>query len=342
MTGHVQCTAAQIAAGLPLLGGAADGRTAGYYEGCVEGLRNHEPGRSRTDPQYPKVTKPEGGCQISFVIPIPSTTVVSTLFPAPENIPFGVYQLGPLALVAVPGEFTTVLGTRIRDAVNANIAPTPIGILIVGLANEYLSYFATPEEYEAQHYEGASTLYGKWSGAVAIDELTLLAKELKQGAPRPTSTRNYSYFPGFTFHFGALARAEDFRGSLLNDLSNILLDQTTGLPLGTKAPHFCWKEPAANYQLPIGIPVVAVQTRETDGRWHSLVIDGIPEDDHGTNIVFGIEHVEERVATACVFWMPPSQNLRGTFRFHVMTADGSPVDSLPIALPDSVLPATPE
>jgi hypothetical protein len=41
--------------------------------------------------------------------------------------------------------------------------------VISGLANEYTSYFTTPQEYDAQHYEGAATIYGRAS-AVAIQE----------------------------------------------------------------------------------------------------------------------------------------------------------------------------
>ena len=159
------------------------------------------------------------------------------------------YQLGPLAVVAVPGEFTTVMGKRIRDVVKDNMTPVPTDVLIMGLANEYLSYFTSPEEYDAQHYEGASTLYGKWSGAVALDELTLLAKALRQGAPAPLPSQDYLYRPGFAVHFAALASADAFRRALVDDLTNILLDQTTGLPLGSQTPSFCWKEPALNYRL---------------------------------------------------------------------------------------------
>jgi len=44
-------------------------------------------------------------------------------------------------------------------------------VVIVGLANEYFSYTTTPEEYEKQQYEGASTLAGPQEGPALIDML---------------------------------------------------------------------------------------------------------------------------------------------------------------------------
>ena len=35
--------------------------------------------------------------------------------------------------------------------------------VVVGLANNYMGYLTTPEEYEMQHYEGGHTVYGVWT-----------------------------------------------------------------------------------------------------------------------------------------------------------------------------------
>jgi hypothetical protein len=58
-----------------------------------------------------------------------------------------------------------VTGTRIRDRLTLFLeqkrTPETIdGVIMVGLANNYLQYAATSDEYDLQHYEGASTLYG--------------------------------------------------------------------------------------------------------------------------------------------------------------------------------------
>ena len=52
------------------------------------------------------------------------------------------------------------MGQRLKRAVLQAAQHTRQSIThvaIVGLANQYISYFTTPEEYALQHYEGAST-----------------------------------------------------------------------------------------------------------------------------------------------------------------------------------------
>jgi neutral ceramidase len=64
--------------------------------------------------------------------------------------------------------------------------------VIAGLANEYADYFTTPEEYDAQHYEGGATIYGRASSVALQEALDALAGTLAKGraAPKP-----YAYDP---------------------------------------------------------------------------------------------------------------------------------------------------
>ena len=59
-----------------------------------------------------------------------------------------------------------------------------------GYANEYASYFTTPEEYGAQHYEGGTTVYGPASGPFLTTSLADLAGRLARGRPAPAPTRS--------------------------------------------------------------------------------------------------------------------------------------------------------
>ena len=43
--------------------------------------------------------------------------------------------------------------------------------VVVGLANNYMGYLTTPEEYEMQHYEGGHTVYGMWTSLLAQDSV---------------------------------------------------------------------------------------------------------------------------------------------------------------------------
>ncbi|MEA2479560.1 MAG: neutral ceramidase, partial [Thermoleophilaceae bacterium] len=111
----------------------------------------------------------------------------------PRAVPLTAFQLGPHVLVSIPGEMTAEMGRRVRSAVFAVAKPGGItGVTISGLANEYLSYFTTPEEYDRQHYEGGSTLYGRVSSNLLEFSLVDLTKALVEGRDAPTA---YPYDP---------------------------------------------------------------------------------------------------------------------------------------------------
>ena len=103
----------------------------------------------------------------------------------PDAVQFTVVRVGSLVLAAVPVEATTVVGMRWRDALvaGATRAGWPATrAAIIGLANGYLQYVPTAEEYALQHYEGASALYGPASDKVFGDALRALAEQLPVSA----------------------------------------------------------------------------------------------------------------------------------------------------------------
>ena len=54
-------------------------------------------------------------------------------------------------------------------------------VILSGLTNGYSSYTATPEEYDACHYEGSFTLFGRRQGALYRDVAVAVAKALVDG-----------------------------------------------------------------------------------------------------------------------------------------------------------------
>ena len=82
----------------------------------------------------------------------------------PSMAPLSLVRIGRGLIAAAPFELTTVTGTRIRDRLELFLRQKHNdaidGVIMVGLANNYLQYAATADEYNLQHYEGASTLYG--------------------------------------------------------------------------------------------------------------------------------------------------------------------------------------
>lgn len=102
----------------------------------------------------------------------------------PTESQFMVVQIGDLVAAAVPLELTTEVGFRIRDAMLRASSENGLGVratAVVGLANGYMQYVATREEYQAQHYEGGSTLYGPGFAEFLQGEIVELTEELSHG-----------------------------------------------------------------------------------------------------------------------------------------------------------------
>ncbi|WP_280201545.1 neutral/alkaline non-lysosomal ceramidase N-terminal domain-containing protein, partial [Nocardia cyriacigeorgica] len=113
----------------------------------------------------------------------------------PNVVPIQLVRIGELYLAAAGGEFTIVSGLRVRRAVADALGVDVEQVLMQGYANAYHEYVTTPEEYDAQHYEGASTLYGRYTLCAYQQEFTRLAtafaarQQIARGpAPRDVST----------------------------------------------------------------------------------------------------------------------------------------------------------
>ena len=108
----------------------------------------------------------------------------------PPVVPAMVMRLGNLAIVPTPFEITTISGDRLRATVLGRLAGTGVDrAVIAGLSNGYASYVTTREEYKAQHYEGASTLFGPWTLAAWQQNFASVAEALRDNTiPADTAT----------------------------------------------------------------------------------------------------------------------------------------------------------
>ncbi|MEV5538150.1 neutral/alkaline ceramidase [Saccharopolyspora shandongensis] len=125
----------------------------------------------------------------------------------PEVLPLQLIRIGQLHLVAGPAEYTIVAGLRIRRAVADELGVPLENVLMQGYANAYSQYVTTPEEYDAQQYEGASTLFGRYTLPAYQQEFTRLAAAMRSGKPVP---------PGPT--------PRDLRGKLINFQPGVVFD----------------------------------------------------------------------------------------------------------------------
>ncbi|XP_062859534.1 neutral ceramidase [Trichomycterus rosablanca] len=103
----------------------------------------------------------------------------------PEIVDVQIITIGSVALVAMPGEVTTMAGRRIREAVRQELevdgAFSSPDVVITGLCNTYTHYTTTYEEYQVQRYEGASTIYGPHTLSAYVQNFRGLAKAIAQG-----------------------------------------------------------------------------------------------------------------------------------------------------------------
>ena len=124
------------------------------------------------------------------------------LFPATvAPLPLQIITLGNLAIVGLPWEVTTSSARRLRALVLDSLGGNRIDtVIIAGLSNDFAQYMTTREEYSAQQYEGASTLFGPWQLAAAMQELRKLALSLRDGTATPEGSPAPQTMPGLFRH----------------------------------------------------------------------------------------------------------------------------------------------
>ncbi|MFB6895601.1 neutral/alkaline ceramidase [Streptomyces hydrogenans] len=117
----------------------------------------------------------------------PKTSVLPSglLQATPDVLPLQLLKIGQLYLIGGPAEYTIVAGLRIRRAVAEELGVPLENVLMQGYTNGYSQYVTTPEEYEGQQYEGASTLFGKYTTPAYQQEFAKLASALRRGVALP-------------------------------------------------------------------------------------------------------------------------------------------------------------
>uniref|UniRef100_A0A7N6BB39 Neutral ceramidase n=1 Tax=Anabas testudineus TaxID=64144 RepID=A0A7N6BB39_ANATE len=102
----------------------------------------------------------------------------------PQIVDVQIITIGSVAVVAVPGEMTTMSGRRLREAVQQELESEgtfrDTEVVIAGLSNVYTHYITTYEEYQVQRYEGASTIYGPHTLSAYLQKFRGLAKAIAQ------------------------------------------------------------------------------------------------------------------------------------------------------------------
>jgi len=143
----------------------------------------------------------------------------------PTQVDTQIIKIGQMFLLAVPGEFTTMAGRRLRETVQTVVESMgePVVPVVAGLSNTYTHYITTFEEYQKQRYEAASTIYGPHSLRAYQQQFTKLAEAMLKGEELPGGTP-----------------PEDLMDSQLSFIPGILFDNSPGgIPFGSciQQPH---------------------------------------------------------------------------------------------------------
>lgn len=308
-------------------------RDAGWREGLTEDDPEHQV-EGHGPKKYPF---PDELLHRHVALPLPF--LLDKFGGVPEEVPLGVYRIGKLTLATLPGEFTTMLGRRLARSV-AGAAGSGERTLLVGLANEYLSYFTTEAEYETQQYEGASVLYGPASAKRIEDAL----RELAQGLAVPTRRTQdvpYRYGAGPTKSFGVgefdfLGHSDRYAVTYVS-LANVLMDEERGIP-APDLPFVVWVDEsprwtgASRTDAPV-TPRVRIEVR-VGGAWQPLVIEGAPQTDDGLDFVTTVVGSFQGECRWIGIWLvPEGADETATYRFVIDGTSGRTFRSNDFQLP---------
>ncbi|MFT7520945.1 MAG: neutral ceramidase, partial [Kiritimatiellia bacterium] len=145
--------------GLATLGGAIDGQHPVLFPIVGRGVRKSVYGKNH--PQYPKMPAIPGFLMNRW---------------APSELPLQVVRIGTHAMATVPGEPSVATAWRLEQALCALDGIETASV--VGYSGEYAGYWTTPEEYDEQLYQGASTLYGRQATPALIEQLVRVAERM--------------------------------------------------------------------------------------------------------------------------------------------------------------------
>ncbi|MCS1349999.1 neutral/alkaline ceramidase [Mechercharimyces sp. CAU 1602] len=226
----------------------------------------------------------------------------------PDIVPVQMVQIGQVSIVAVPAEVTTMAGRRmmeqVQEKMDAHLQQKSITV-ISGLSNAYSSYVSTPEEYDKQHYEGASTLYGKWTLGAYLQEFDRLTdaiitgNEVEKGkAPKDLSDEQVYFPPGVLYDLPPWGKS----------FGDVKKNVESSYAAGDKVSVQFWAgHPNNNFRTQS--TYLEVQRLKGDN-WVTVA------DDHDWETTFQWERKSTVMATSFVkiTWQVPSNVEKGTYR----------------------------
>ena len=159
----------------------------------------------------------------------PWQSVLTGPYGFPARLPFAVWALGGTMIGAAPAELTITAGQRLRRAISAAGGVRFEDTVVAGLANGYMQYVTTCEEFQRQAYEGGSNLYGPMTAQTIADIEASLACEMN-GRANCVPLPEFVHAPPFS----ALPLRPDI------DVTHERYPQPEGSTVVPKVQGACW------------------------------------------------------------------------------------------------------
>lgn len=240
-----------------------------------------------------------------------------------------VLRIGDVVAAAVPGEITVQMGRRVKKRLLAR-APAGIAPIVVGLANDYMAYITTPEEFDVQDYEGTFTLWGRQEGPLVSERLGALADRLFRGEPNPPSIT-----PPDTSWIQAenVSPVSQAAAALPGRAPGTVLSQVAASAERGAVASFAWVGGAPSVEMPPDVAFVETQRRDGDA-WETAFWD----EGYETILDYYREGLEDRWG---IQWDVTMDAPAGEYRFlvHGNRYDGD--DVVPYELTSSAFVVTP-
>lgn len=241
---------------------------------------------------------------------------------SPSSVDIQMLRVGNFVMLIMPGELTTMSGRRIREAIRAELISSGIlgsnaYVAIAGPANTYAHYVATREEYGAQRYEGASTIFGQYTLEAYIDKYTSLVPFLGQSPsgtpasdapPAEQTSKAISLQTGVVFDAAPIGK----------HFGNVLTDVKASYAVGdTVTARFVGANPRNNLRL--GSTFLTVD-HQVSGQWVTVKSDAHPS----TTLKWNRTSTILGTSTVDISWTIESGTPSGTYRI-VYYGDSKPL-----------------
>ena len=299
--GHDRVTAEHGMVGSSILAGAEDGPTS---------LRKRIPEGTRR--RRPRPDKHGHGHKRRMIVQSSDRML-------PPEAPLSVIDLDGLKIVALPGEFTTTMGRRIQRSLAAGTGQEAHDIVLVGLANEYRSYFTTPEEYELQYYEGASTMYGTHAGSLVEVRVKCLGDSGAEcGQLDYPLSRDYA--PGPETRTGFVEHPRSARWLRRHAAE---LEDAVGAPGSLGRPVLRIDDVAPRWPRPeTMVPTASVEIANGCA-WEPHLASGVPQTEAAYRIVNLVRRVGPSRWRWASTWLTPELTTGSLARLKVVGVDGA-------------------